>query len=53
MNEVNQLADALLTVVHRRDVCSGPFVYREKDYENSDHPPCRSGIRAMDESSVT
>jgi hypothetical protein len=51
MNEVHQLAND--GGICRRDVCSGPFVYRKKVYENSDHPPCRSGIRAMDEPSVT
>src|ERR1700682_1909466 len=32
----------------RRDVRGGASVYRKTVYENSDHPPCRSGIRAMD-----
>ena len=52
MNEVHQLANALLTVVFAAAMFV-PLVYRKKVYESSDHPPCRSGIRAMDEPSVT
>ena len=53
MNQVHQLANALLTVVFcRRDAPGGASVYRKNVYENSDNQPCFSGIRAMDEPPV-
>jgi len=53
MNEVHQLANALLTVVFAAAMFVVVHLYIEKTvYENSDYQPCRSGIRAMDEPSV-
>ena len=54
MNEIHQLANALLTVVFAAAMFVVGHLYIEKmSNENSDHQPRRSGIRAMDEPSVT
>jgi len=53
MNEVHQLANALLTVVFAAAMFVVGHLYIENVYENSDHQPWLSGIRAMDEPSVT
>jgi hypothetical protein len=48
MNEVHQLANALLTVVFAAAMFVVGHLYIENVYENSDHQPWLSGIRAME-----
>ena len=53
MNEVHQLASALLTVVFAAAMFVVGHLYIEKGSTRiSDHQPCGSGIRAMDEPRV-